>query len=89
MPVTMAATENPLIRLMGSFKTRTPRVQRIEAPRTAADYARLGDIIQVVEAAVEAGIFYPVESPMNCSTCPYFRPCREWSGPGALDTKCI
>ncbi len=60
-------------------KTKTPRIQRLEANRTEADLGRLGDLIQVVERAVDAGNFYPVESPLNCSGCPYWRPCREWS----------
>ncbi len=60
-------------------KTKTPRIQRLEANRTESDLGRLGDLIQVVERAVDAGNFYPVESPLNCSGCPYWRPCREWS----------
>jgi putative RecB family exonuclease len=60
-------------------KTKTPRVQRLEANRNEADLGRLGDLIQTVERAVEADIFYPVESPLNCSGCPYRRPCREWA----------
>lgn len=60
-------------------KTKTPRVQHLEANRNDADVGRLGDLIQVVERAVEAEIFYPVESPLNCSGCPYRRPCREWT----------
>jgi hypothetical protein len=37
-------------------------------------------MIQVVEKAVEEAIFYPQESPLNCSGCPYHRPCRGWTG---------
>jgi putative RecB family exonuclease len=60
-------------------KTRTPKVQRLEAVRHEEDLGRLGDIVQVIEQAVQAGIFYPVESPLNCSSCPHRQPCREWS----------
>ena len=59
-------------------KTKTPKLQRLEAVRHDEDLGRLGDIVQTIEKAVDAGIFYPVESPMNCSTCSYRQPCREW-----------
>lgn len=63
------------------IKTKTPKIQRLPATRTDDDLGRLGDIVKNVEKAVQAGIFYPVESPMNCSTCPYRGPCREWGRP--------
>ena len=47
----------------------------------AVPLGRLGDIVQTIEKAVDAGIFYPVESAMNCSTCSYRQPCREWGRP--------
>lgn len=62
-------------------KTKTPKVQRLTATRYADDFGRLGDLVQSVERAVQLGIFYPVESPMNCSSCPYRQPCREWGKP--------
>jgi CRISPR/Cas system-associated exonuclease Cas4 (RecB family) len=74
--------EEPIVELTVLVKTRVPRVQRIEAVRTIADLGRMGDLVEVVERAVEAEIFYPQESPLNCSTCPFFRDCREWTGPG-------
>jgi CRISPR/Cas system-associated exonuclease Cas4 (RecB family) len=74
--------EEPVVEMTVLVKTRTPKVQRIEAIRTIPDFTRLGDVVEVVERAVEAEIFYPQESPLNCSTCPFFRDCREWSGPG-------
>jgi len=61
-------------------KTQRPYVQRVPTTRTEADLARLGDLVQMVDLAVEAGVFYPVESPLNCSSCPYRKPCREWIG---------
>lgn len=73
--------EEPLVEYAVLVKTRTPKVQRIEAIRTIADFGRLGDIAMAVERAVEANIFYPVESPLNCSSCPFYRECRTWVGP--------
>ncbi len=59
-------------------KTKTPKVQRIRTSRYAADCGRLGDLVQAIQRAVDLGNFYPVESPMNCATCPYRQPCRDW-----------
>ena len=60
-------------------KTKTPKVQRCRAPQTRADVGRLGDIVHAIERAITGNAFYPVESPLNCSTCPFRSPCREWS----------
>ena len=76
------AGEEPAVEFTVLVKTRVPKAQKIQAIRTVTDYQRLGDLIGVVEKAVEAGVFYPVESPINCSGCPFYRPCREWTGPG-------
>ena len=59
--------EEPAVEYAVLVKTKMPKVQRIEAIRTTTDFGRLGDIIGAVERAIEAGIFYPVESPLNCS----------------------
>jgi putative RecB family exonuclease len=72
--------EEPSVEYTILVKTKVPKVQKIEANRTTSDFGRLGDLITVVERAVEGEIFYPQESPMNCSTCSYFRECREWTG---------
>jgi putative RecB family exonuclease len=77
--------EEPAIEFTVLVKTKVPKVQKIQAIRTAADFHRLGDLIGVVEMGVEAGVFYPVESPMNCSGCSFYRPCREWTGPQTRD----
>jgi putative RecB family exonuclease len=62
-------------------KTKTPKIQHLETTRSHEDLGRLGDIIEAVERAVQAEIFYPVENPIHCSTCPYREPCREWGRP--------
>lgn len=59
------------------IKTKTPKIQRLQTSRYAEDCGRLGDLVQTIQRAVDLGIFYPIESPMNCSTCPYRQPCRE------------
>lgn len=60
------------------IKTKNPKVQRLKTSRYSEDCGRLGDLVQTIQRAVELGIFYPVESPMNCSTCSYRQTCREW-----------
>jgi putative RecB family exonuclease len=64
------------------IKTKNPKIQRLKTSRYAEDCGRLGDLVQTIQKAVDLGIFYPVESPMNCATCPYRQQCREW-GQGA------
>lgn len=59
-------------------KTKTPKVQRIKTNRKEEDFGRLGDLVENVERAVNSGIFYPIETPLNCSTCPYRQQCRDW-----------
>jgi CRISPR/Cas system-associated exonuclease Cas4 (RecB family) len=59
-------------------KTKTPKLQRLTTERPAEDLGRLGDIVESIERAVQSDIFYPVENPLNCSTCPFRSPCRTW-----------
>ena len=61
-------------------KTKTPYVQRIETTRSESDLTRLGDTFLAVEQAIDAKAYYPIESPMNCTSCAYREPCREWQG---------
>lgn len=66
-------------------KTKAPKVQRLATVRNESDLGRLGDVVQAVERAIEAKAFYPNETPLNCSTCPYRDPCRQW---GAGQSNC-
>lgn len=59
-------------------KTKTPKVQRLRTARYDEDSGRLGDMVQTIERAIQLNVFYPVENPLNCSTCPYRQPCRDW-----------
>ena len=71
------------------IKTKTPKVQRLHTSRFPEDCGRLGDMVQTIQRAVDLGIFYPVESPMNCSTCPFRQPCREWGKGSRPQTELI
>lgn len=70
--------EMPSVEYAVLVKTKTPKLQRLKTARTEEDVGRLGDLVQNVERAVSNDIFYPVETPLNCSTCPYREPCRNW-----------
>jgi len=72
--------ETARVRYTILVKTKTPAVQNLDTVRNEKDLGRLGDIAEIIERAIEAKVFYPVESPLNCSGCPFFRPCREWRG---------
>lgn len=71
------------------IKTKTPKIQKLDAPRSPEDLGRLGDIVEAVERAVQAEIFYPVENQIHCSTCPYRGPCRDWGRPKNPPTSCL
>ncbi|MCH7688430.1 MAG: PD-(D/E)XK nuclease family protein [Planctomycetes bacterium] len=64
------------------IKNKKPRVQRLSAVRYPEDLGRLGDTVEAIERAIQAKAFYPVETPLNCSTCPFRAPCREWKPSG-------
>lgn len=59
-------------------KNKTPKLQRLKTARTEEDLNRLGDLIENIERAINKKIFYPVETPLNCSWCSYRQQCREW-----------
>lgn len=67
-------------------KTKSPSVQHIDTARTDEDLNRLGDIVQAIDRAIQREAFYPVESAMNCSGCPFRQPCREWQGQNNIDS---
>jgi CRISPR/Cas system-associated exonuclease Cas4 (RecB family) len=72
--------ESASVRYTVLVKTKTPSIQRITTVRIQDDFRRIGDIVQTIERAINAQAFYPVESPMNCSSCCFRSQCREWQG---------
>jgi len=67
-------------------KTKRIKVQHVDTTRSEDDDGRLGDLIQAVDRAVGLGVFYPVESPLNCCGCSYRRPCLAWGTPRQSET---
>lgn len=73
---------NRPIRLEFSVLTKTKDVQ-VEQHQAMADprsIDRARRVAQRVWQAIEGGHFYPAPSPMNCGSCPFRAPCREWPG---------
>ena len=79
----------PTVEYAVLVKTKTPKLQRLKTSRTEDDLGRLGDLVQNVERAVANEIFYPIETPLNCSTCPYRQECREWKPKGTQSEAAI
>ena len=61
-------------------KTKTPQVQRISRSVGDVNLTRVANLAHAVDRAVSAEAFFPNENPINCSSCPYRQPCREWQG---------
>jgi len=76
--------ESATFQYMVMVKVKQPRIQRLATARMPTDFDRFGDLIEAVDHAVAAGVHYPIESPLNCSTCPHRRPCRNWQSDQTL-----
>jgi CRISPR/Cas system-associated exonuclease Cas4 (RecB family) len=68
------------IRYVVLVKTKKPAVQYLNTARCDSDLSRLGDVALAVERAIDAQVYYPIESPMNCAGCAFYKQCREWKG---------
>jgi CRISPR/Cas system-associated exonuclease Cas4 (RecB family) len=60
------------------LRTQAPQLQTLFTTRRAEQMTRLADLVATVQQAIAADVFYPVESPWNCSGCPFRSECREW-----------
>ena len=61
-------------------KTKSPTIELFQI---AADRKRIDRTKQVAAStldAIDAGIFYPIQSAMNCGGCPYRSACAAWRG---------
>lgn len=70
--------EPAVFEYMVLLKINKPRIQQLAAARTPTDFYRLGDLVEAIDRAVTLGVHYPVESVLNCSSCPFRKPCRSW-----------
>jgi len=66
----------PLFRFDVFTKAKTPARHQFYTVRTEEDLARFVRLISRIEAAINTGVFLPLESCMNCSECPYSESCK-------------
>ncbi len=59
-------------------KTKQPTIEVHELPVEPQGVDRIKRVVEQVWRAIEAGHFYPTPSPMQCSGCPFYAPCRKW-----------
>jgi putative RecB family exonuclease len=73
-------TKSVRLRFAVLTKTKTPSLDLHEVPVDLRRIDRVKRIVERVWRAIEARTFYPAPSPLNCPTCPFRRPCRDWMG---------
>lgn len=61
-------------------KTKEPSIDLHEVTVNKQRIDRTKRIVERVWQAMEAGVFYPAPSAMNCPGCPFREPCRAWIG---------
>jgi RecB family exonuclease len=61
-------------------KAKQPTLELLEVPADRQRIDRTKRIVERVWKAIDAGIFYPSPSAMQCPTCPFRAPCRAWTG---------
>jgi putative RecB family exonuclease len=61
-------------------KTKVPDLTCHPVPCDRRQIERTQRIVKRVWTAIQAGVFYPAPSAMNCSGCPFRDPCRDWTG---------
>ena len=67
---------NPLFRFDVFTKAKSPVHQQLYTHRNQDDFDRFVYLAGKIESAINAGIFLPIESCMNCSECAYGCRCR-------------
>ena len=72
----------PLFRFDVFTKAKNPARHQFYTVRTEDELARFVHLANRIEAAVNTGVFIPLESCMNCSECPYSDRCKRESGIG-------
>lgn len=61
-------------------KAKEPALDLHEVPANRQRIDRTKRILERVWRAIDAKVFYPAPSPMQCPTCPFREPCRHWTG---------
>lgn len=61
-------------------KAKVPTISLHTVEVEGDEVLRTKRIVQQVWRGIQAGVFYPNPSAMNCPTCPYRSQCRAWTG---------
>jgi hypothetical protein len=61
-------------------KTKVPQFTVHDVPLDVQQVERTKRTVERIWEAIQSGHFYPVPSPLNCSSCSYREPCRRWAG---------
>jgi putative RecB family exonuclease len=61
-------------------KTKVPQFTVHDVPLDVQQVERTKRTVEQIWEAIQSGHFYPVPSPLNCSSCSYREPCRRWAG---------
>jgi CRISPR/Cas system-associated exonuclease Cas4 (RecB family) len=61
-------------------KAKQPSVETHRVTLDPHRIARTKQVVRNVWQAIRSGTVYPSPSPMNCGSCPFQLPCREWAG---------
>ena len=67
---------SPLFRFDVYTKAKQPTLNQYYTVRTQDELDRFAYLAGKIERSVDAGIFYPNESCMNCAECPYRERCK-------------
>ena len=59
-------------------KAKEPRCHEYTTKRNAEDFARLGQLVRVLERTIAHECFYPSDSSWECKNCPYGFACQAW-----------
>ena len=78
--VDIIAVSGANLRVTVLTKAKEPTISTFDINSSPVRTRRAKRIVERVYQAIQAGHFYPVPSPMNCTGCPFRGPCDAWRG---------
>ena len=76
----ISSGEKIATRFLVLTKTKEPVIEEHTREVKPAALKRTLAGVERVWRAIEAGVFYPAPSTMNCASCGYRAACRAWAG---------
>lgn len=74
----LAKTEEAGVGINVMVKNKIPKIQQLRSSRTTEQINRFLRLTGTVATSISQGVFYPVESSMNCSYCSFKNECSKW-----------